>query len=76
MENKRTCLYDKHVALGAHISPFRRPWINKLCGIIFPIGLFFYIRIWRFRIRLAKDLECVVKTNNDICRIIESQKNL
>ena len=22
MENKRTCLYDKHVALGAHISPF------------------------------------------------------
>ncbi len=22
MENKRTCLYDRHVALGAHISPF------------------------------------------------------
>ena len=22
MENKRTCLYDKHVALGALISPF------------------------------------------------------
>lgn len=21
-ENKRTCLYDKHVALGALISPF------------------------------------------------------
>ncbi len=64
------------IPVRAHISPFRRPWINKLCGIIFPIGLFFYIRIWRFRIRLAKDLECVVKTNNDICRIIESQKNL
>ena len=22
MENKKTCLYDKHVALGAQISPF------------------------------------------------------
>ncbi len=22
MENKRTCLYDRHVALGALISPF------------------------------------------------------
>ena len=22
MENKRTCLYDKHVKLGALISPF------------------------------------------------------
>ena len=22
MENKRTCLYDKHVALGALMSPF------------------------------------------------------
>ena len=22
MENKKTCLYDKHVALGALISPF------------------------------------------------------
>ena len=28
-ENKRTCLYDKHVALGAQVSPF--------CGFDMPI---------------------------------------
>ena len=60
----------------AHVRPFRRLWLNKLCGIIFPIGLFFYFRIWRFRIRLDKDLKQVVKTNDDVCRIIETQKNL
>ena len=31
---------------------FRNYWLNMLCGAIVPVGLFFYFRIWAFRIRL------------------------
>lgn len=54
----------------AHVRPFRNRWLNLLCGIIVPVGLFLYFRIWAFRIRLSKDMERIVRTNNDIERII------
>ena len=40
--------------------------LNLLAGIIVPIGLFFYFRIWRFSIRLDKDLKNIIKTNREI----------
>lgn len=45
------------------------------CGIVFPIGLFFYFRIWAFRIRLNKDMERIIKTNEDVIGIIERDQN-
>ena len=50
----------------AHKSPFDNQWLNLLAGIIVPIGLFFYFRIWRFSIRLDKDLKNIIKTNREI----------
>lgn len=50
----------------AHKSPFDSQWLNLLAGIIVPIGLFFYFRIWRFSIRLDKDLKNIIKTNREI----------
>ena len=37
----------------------------------FPIGLFFYFRIWAFRVRLAKDMERIIKNNEQIQFIIQ-----
>lgn len=57
----------------AHVRPFRNYWLNLACGIIVPVGLFFYFRIWAFRIRLDKDMDRVEKTNSDIINLIENQ---
>lgn len=63
------------IAVHAHIRPFQNYWLNLLCGVVFPIGLFFYFRIWVFRIRLNKDMERIIKINGDVLRIIETNQN-
>lgn len=63
------------IAVHAHIRPFQNYWLNLLCGVIFPIGLFFYFRIWIFRIRLNKDMERIIKVDGDVLRIIETNQN-
>ncbi|WP_455673879.1 LptF/LptG family permease [Phocaeicola sp.] len=50
----------------AHKSPFDNRWLNLLAGVIVPIGIFFYFRIWRFGLRLNKDLKNIIKTSRDI----------
>ena len=50
----------------SHKSPFDNPWLNLLAGIVIPVGLFFYFRIWRFSIRLDKDLKNIIKTTREI----------
>ncbi|NDV84111.1 LptF/LptG family permease [Bacteroides sp. 51] len=54
------------IPVAAHSRPFNIHWLNVLFGALFPIGLFFYFRIWIFRIRLQKDLERVITTSKDI----------
>ena len=63
------------IPVHAHVRPFRRYWLNLLCGVLFPIGLFFYFRIWIFRIRLNKDMERIIKTNEEVIAIIENREN-
>ena len=63
------------IPIHAHVRPFRRYWLNLLCGVLFPIGLFFYFRIWIFRIRLNKDMERIIKTNEEVIAIIENREN-
>lgn len=59
------------LAVHAHRSPFDIPSLNYAAGIIIPIGIIFYIRIWIFRIRLNKDLKQIIKTSRDIQYIIK-----
>lgn len=61
------------IPVSAHVRPFRIYWLNILAGLLVPIGLFFYIRIWVFRIRLSKDIERIIKINEDIQTIIQSK---
>ena len=54
------------LATHAHTRPFRRRWLNAITGIVLPLGLFFYIRMLRFRLRLHKDLKTIEKTSQAI----------
>ncbi len=54
------------LATHAHTRPFRRRWLNAIVGIILPLGIFFYFRMLRFRLRLHHDLRTIEKTSNAI----------
>ena len=54
------------LATHAHTRPFRQRWLNALTGIIIPVGIFFYFRMLRFRLRLYKDLKTIEKTSTAI----------
>lgn len=54
------------LAVKAHTRPFERRWLNTLSGILVPVGIFFYIRMWRFRLRLLKDLRIIRQANTNI----------
>jgi permease len=45
----------------AHTTPFSRQWINYVFGVLFPLGLIIWVRAWRFRLRLARDLRQTIK---------------
>lgn len=52
--------------IKAHRSLFSNRWLNMLCGLVVPVGLLLWINIWRYRVRLDKDLKVIVKTSRDI----------
>ena len=54
------------IATHAHTRPFRRKWLNIVTGLLLPVGLFFYFRMLRFRLRLYKDLRVIRRTNDAI----------
>lgn len=56
------------LATHAHTRPFRRRSLNIATGVILPLGLFFYLRMLRFRLRLQRDLHVIKNTNK---RIVE-----
>ena len=59
------------LSTNAHVRPFNNRWLNLACGIFFPLGLFFYIRIWIFRLRLEKDLERVIEVDNEAINVVK-----
>ncbi len=61
------------VSPHAHLRPFENKWLNLACGIVFPVGLFFYCRSWAYRIRLGKDLKQIMETNNEVINIINTR---
>lgn len=54
------------LSVKAHTRPFERRWLNIVSAIIVPVGLFFYLRMWMFRLRLLHDLRVIHKNNEDI----------
>lgn len=69
------CLDDyPFMAVKAHTRPFERKWLNVTAAIIVPVGLFLYLRMWRFRLRLLHDLKVVKDTNDAVIRRITELK--
>ena len=60
------------IPVYAHTRPFRTYWLNLLCGLLIPVGVFFYFRIWMFRIRLDKDLRRITLLNREVETMIET----
>ena len=56
----------------AHKSLFDNRWLNILTGIVIPAGLLVWLNIWRYRVRLDKDLKTIVKTTRNVQERIRS----
>lgn len=54
----------------AHTRQFEKRWMNIVAAVIIPAGLFFYFRMWRFRLRLYRDLKVIKDVNENIIREI------
>ena len=54
------------MSVKAHTRPFERRWLNVVSAVIVPFGLVLYFRMWRYRLRLWRDLRTVKNENNII----------
>jgi len=59
----------------AHTRPFDRQWMNAVAAAVVPVGLFLYFRMWRFRLRLHRDLKVIRQTNEVVIGRINSITN-
>ena len=59
------------IATHAHTRPFRRKWLNVVTGVFLPTGIFFYFRMIRYRFRLYKDLQHILRINNDLIQLMK-----
>ena len=61
------------LATHAHTRPFRQKWMNIITGLVVPAGIFFYLRMLRFRLRLHRDLKVICKANRTITERIDTK---
>ncbi|MBR7018967.1 MAG: LptF/LptG family permease [Prevotella sp.] len=54
------------VSTKAHTRPFEHRWMNITAAIIVPVGIFLYLRMWMFRLRLYRDLRTIKQTDTNI----------
>ena len=45
----------------AHTRPFESARLNQIAGVLLPVGGIMWLRIWRYRLRLLRDLEQLQK---------------
>jgi len=61
------------LSTSAHKSPSDKQGLNILAGLVVPVGIFFYIRIWLFSKRLDKDLKKIIRNNQEIQQTIKEK---
>ena len=57
--------------VNAHKAPFRRRWLNVLTGLLLPAGALAYFHIWRYRLRLDRDLTVIADSCEKIIERID-----
>ena len=64
------------MTVRAHTRPFEHKWLNVVAAIIVPVGAFLYLRMWRFRLRLLRDLRAINQANDAIIERIGEMRQL
>lgn len=54
----------------AHTSPFENKRLNILCGVLLPVGFIMWLRIWRFRLRLHKDMKQITAVCSELSPLV------
>lgn len=54
------------IYVHAHTTPFENKRLNRMVGVLFPVGLILYFRLWRFRLRMHRDMMQIYKTLGDL----------
>lgn len=55
----------------AHTSPFDKKWANVAAGLFVPLGIVLWFRIWRFRLRLYRDMRVIVHTSEQLLALLQ-----
>lgn len=55
----------------AHTSPFDKKWANVAAGLFVPLGIVLWLRIWRFRLRLYRDMRVIVRTSEQLLALLQ-----
>ena len=63
------------LSVKAHKSLFDNRWLNLLCGLVVPVGILLWLNIWRYRVRLDKDLKTIVKTSRALQERIKTNRD-
>ena len=58
----------------AHTRPFSNPRRNMAAGLFLPLGLLLFFRVWRYRLRLWKDMQEIQKLSKQIIDRIRDKK--
>ena len=61
------------LSVKAHKSISDNRWLNLLIGLIVPLGIIIYLRIWRYRRRLENDLRVIQTTDAEIINQIRNK---
>lgn len=59
------------IYVRAHTTPFENRRLNRLCGVLFPVGLVLYFRIWRFRLMMHRDMRQAYRTLGALIPMVE-----
>ena len=54
----------------AHTSPFENKRLNVLCGALLLVGFIMWLRIWRFRLRLHKDMKQITAVCSELSPLV------
>jgi len=63
------------IYVHAHTSPFDNRRLNVISGVLFPVGIVLWLRIWRFRLRLHGDLRTIVKGLDELETLVKTETN-
>ncbi len=53
--------------------PFRNIKANRIIGVLFPIGLLFWLRMWQFRLRTWRDMTTITQVSGKLIKQIKNK---